>query len=289
MAVTDPVGTSVALTHFAGRAGDHNDRAMVGSRFVSASLAARFAVEPAVIGSPRPALSVGWEEELASALPELREMSRRYQRLFDEGVVPVTALSRCAVALVTLPVVAAHRPDAVVVWFDAHADLNTPETTTTGYLGGLAFSGPMGWWDSGLGAGLHAHNGVLVGVRDVDADEEQLIADSPVQWVKVGPNQSEELRRAVADRPAYVHIDCDVLEPGAVLTDYIVPDGLTLADLRQTAEVLAESEIVGIEIGEFEAEPDSDDAAESAANLFDALEPILLRIGHAAASGHNAK
>ena len=115
MAVTDPVGTSVALTHFAGRAGDHNDRAMVGSRFVSASLAARFAVEPAVIGSPRRALSVGWEEELASALPELREMSRRYQRLFDEGVVPVTALSRCAVALVTLPVVAAHRPDAVVV------------------------------------------------------------------------------------------------------------------------------------------------------------------------------
>ena len=289
MAVTDPVGTSVALTHFAGRAGDHNDRAMVGSRFVSASLAARFTVEPAVIGSPRPALSAGWEEELASALPELRETSRRYQRLFDEGVVPVTALSRCAVALVTLPVVAAHRPDAVVVWFDAHADLNTPETTTTGYLGGLAFSGPMGWWDSGLGAGLHAHNGVLVGVRDVDADEEQLIADSPVQWVKVGPNQSEELRRAVADRPVYVHIDCDVLEPGAVLTDYIVPDGLTLADLRQTAEVLAESEIVGIEIGEFEAEPDSDDAAESAANLFDALEPILQRIGHAAASGHNAK
>ena len=68
-----------------------------------------------------------------------------------------------------------------------------------------------------------------------------------------------------------------------------MPDGLTLADLRQTAEVLAESEIVGIEIGEFEAEPDSDDAAESAADLFDALEPILQRIGHAAASGHNAK
>ena len=93
----------------------------------------------------------------------------------------------------------------------------------------------------------------------------------------------------MADRPVYVHIDCDVLEPGAVLTDYIVPDGLTLADLRQTAEVLAESEIVGIGIGEFEAEPDSDDAAESAANLFDELEPILQRIGHAAASGHNAK
>ena len=201
MAVTDPVGTSVALTHFAGRAGDHNDRAMVGSRFVSASLAARFAVEPAVIGSPRPALSVGWEEELAFALPELREMSRRYQRLFDEGVVPVTALSRCAVALVTLPVVAAHRPDAVVVWFDAHADLNTPETTTTGYLGGLAFSGPMGWWDSGLGAGLHAHNGVLVGVATSTPTRNSSSPTVRCSGSRSAPTVSEELRRAVADRP----------------------------------------------------------------------------------------
>ena len=47
-----------------------------------------------------------------------------------------------------------------------------------------------------------------------------------------------------------MHIDCEVLELGAVLTDYLVPGGLGLADLRQAAEVIAESEIVGIEIGE---------------------------------------
>ena len=71
-----------------------------------------------------------------------------------------------------------------------------------------------------------------------------------------------------------MHIHCDVLEPGVVLTDYLVPGGLGLADLRQAAEVLAESEIVGIEIGEFEAIADSDSASESAASLFDVLEPI---------------
>ena len=42
-----------------------------------------------------------------------------------------------------------------------------------------------------------------------------------------------------------------------MLTDYLVPGGLGLADLRQAAEVLAESEIVGSEIGEFEAIADS--------------------------------
>ena len=81
-------------------------------------------------------------------------MATELDRVFTSGLTPLTASSRCAVALATLPVVAAHRPDAVVVWFDAHADLNTPENTTTGYLGGLAYSGPLGHWDSGLGSGL---------------------------------------------------------------------------------------------------------------------------------------
>jgi arginase family enzyme len=53
----------------------------------------------------------------------------------------------------TLPVMARYHPDALVVWFDAHGDLNTPESTTTDYLGGLALSGPVGMWESGLGSG----------------------------------------------------------------------------------------------------------------------------------------
>ncbi|HEY5857192.1 MAG TPA: arginase family protein [Aldersonia sp.] len=105
---------------------------MTGSRFLAAGLAERLGAEPFPVGTPEAARSVGWSEELALALPGLREMSERYDRVLPAGAVPVTALSRCAVALATLPVVAAHRTDAVVVWFDAHADLNTPDTTSTG-------------------------------------------------------------------------------------------------------------------------------------------------------------
>lgn len=177
---------NVSLTRFAGRAGDHNDRAMVGSRFLAAAMSARFGLDTVEVGVPRPALSQSWESELASALPEIQTMSRRFEHVFREGRVPVTALSRCAVALATLPVVASHRPDAVVVWFDAHADLNTPSTTTTGYLGGLALSGPLGWWDSGLGSGVSDDNAVLVGARDVDEAEKILIADRGIKWVKIG-------------------------------------------------------------------------------------------------------
>ena len=266
----------VGLSHFAGRAGDHNDLAMVGSRELAGALASRFETEPTVVGTPEPALSVDWAEELAAALPTLEAMARRLDEVFDAGLTPVTASSRCAVALATLPVVASHRADAVVVWFDAHADLNTPRTTTTGYLGGLAYSGPLGLWESGLGSGLPAGNAVLVGARDIDPPERALIdAGAVAALVEVGGEMADELRRVIAGRPVYVHIDCDVLDPGTVPTDYHVPGGMTLADLRAAAEVLAGSEVVGIEIGELESTADPETPPTYVTRLMDALEPLL--------------
>jgi arginase len=265
----------VALTHFAGRAGDHNDLAMVGSRELAGALSARLGVAATVVGTPEPALSVGWEEELAAATPALQAMAAELDRALEAGSTVVTASSRCAVALATLPVVAARRPDAVVVWFDAHADLNTPDNTTTGYLGGLAYSGPLGLWDSGLGSGLEARRAILVGARDLDPVEQDLVDAGTVTLVGIGPSMADDLRRVVGGRPVYVHIDCDVLEPGTVPTDYLVPDGMSLADLRSCAEALAESEVVGTEVGELESAPDDHTPPAYVAALLDALAPLL--------------
>lgn len=265
----------VGLTHFAGRAGDHNDLAMIGSRELADALSARLGIEATAVGAPEPALSVGWKEELGAATPTLTAMATRLDRVLSSGLTPVTASSRCAVALATLPVVAAHRPDAVVVWFDAHADLNTPENTTTGYLGGLAYSGPLGLWDSGLGSGLDADNAILVGARELDPAEQALIDAGTIPLVKVGPSMADDLRKVVDGRPVYVHIDCDVLDAGTVPTDYLVPDGMTLADLRATAEVLAASEVVGLEIGELESAPDDETPPRYVTALLDALAPLL--------------
>lgn len=275
MSVSATAVPAVALTHFAGRAGDHNDRAMVGSRELAAAMGARLGVDPVAVGSPEPALSVGWAEELAAAMPTLRKMADRLDEVFRQGLLPVTALSRCAVALATLPVVARYRPDAVVVWFDAHADLNTPDNSSTGFLGGLAFSGPLGLWDSGLGAGLATRNAVLVGARDIDPPEQELIDAGTVALVKVGPSMADELRQVVGGRPVYVHIDCDVLDAGTVPTDYVVPNGMTLDDLHATAQVLAKSELVGLEVGELESAADQTNPPTYITRLLDALAPLL--------------
>jgi len=62
-----------------------------------------------------------------------------------------------------------------------------------------------------------------------------------------------------------------VLEPGVVPTDYLVGGGLSLAELRQAAEVLARSEVVGIQIGELETVTGEEDLDP----LLDALSPVL--------------
>jgi arginase len=274
MPVPNTPGSAV-ITHFAGRAGDHNNRAMQGSGMIAAGLAARLNVDPVVIGTPEPALCTNWDRELAAAEPALRAMAEQYERIFQGGGLPITALSRCAVALATLPIVARHRPDAVVVWFDGHADLNTPQNTTTGYLGGLALSGPLGMWESGLGDGLKPENVILCGARDIDPPEQSLIDHGVITLVEAGPDLPARLRTAIGGRPVYVHIDCDVLEPGIVPTDYLVPGGLTLDDLAAVAEMIARHEVVGIEIGEFEAGEDATGALVHPGPLLDALQPLL--------------
>ena len=84
-------------------------------------------------------------------------------------------MGRCAAGLATIPVVVRHHPNACVVWFDAHGDSNLPSSNAVPYLGGMVITGAAGHWDSGLGSGLNLSNVVLVGARDLDPHERQLI------------------------------------------------------------------------------------------------------------------
>ncbi len=144
-------------------------------------------------------------------------------------------------------------PDAVLVWLDAHADLNVPGGSPTDYFGAMAVSGPLGWWDSGLGAGLTPQQLVLVGTRSIDTAEQMLIERHQIPVLTPEESNGTTLNKIVAGRPVYFHIDCDVLEPGLFQTDYREPDGLTLAQLEHIASALTLSSIiVGVEIAEWE-------------------------------------
>jgi arginase len=206
-----------------------------------------------VIGTPEPALSIGWREELDAALPYLKEMQLRLDDVFAGGGVSIAATSRCAVSLATLPAVAKYRPSACIVWLDSHGDPNPPEASATGFLGGLAFAGPVGLWDSGLGAGLRLDQIVLVGQRDLDPYEVNLIAQHNIPHIKPEDDLANELRRAIG--------------------------GLSLEDFQVCCEVIAEHDVVGVEIAEFQNALETDGPPVSPNALLDALRPLLER-GH---------
>lgn len=260
----------MGVTTYAGPAGDHNDHAMAQVGFLGEALAQRLGTTNHVVGTPVPAEPRSWSVELERCRGGLLQMAERVDEVMCGGAVPISAITRCAVALATQPVVLGHRPDAVVVWLDAHGDINVPSGSATGYLGGMALSGPMGWWDSGLGAGLPAAQVVLVGARDLDPGERERVEAGAIRLVPGGDGLGDRLASAIAGRPASVHLDCDVLEPGLIRTDYSVPEGLSLDDLRSCAEAAAHSEVLGVEVGEFEGE-----GGATIGDLLDALEPLL--------------
>ena len=116
---------------------------------------------------------------------------------------------------------------------------------------------------------------VLVGARDLDPPELALIAAGAPHLVTAGPNLAERLAAAIGDRPVYVHLDCDVLNPGLVPTEYSAPDGLDFADLRAACAVLARSPAIGLEIAEFEVSFAETGAPGDAGALLGALAPLL--------------
>jgi arginase len=266
---------AAALTVFAGRCADRNDRGMAGAQALGAALAARMGLQAKTVGAPAPALSAAWDVELAAARLGLDQLSARLEVVLGAGLASLTTLGRCAASIATLPVIARRRPDAAVVWFDAHADSNTPAQSSTGYLGGMVLSGAAGLWETGLGAGLSLANVVLVGVRDIDPAERRLIEAGAPILVAPGADFAARLARAVDGRAVYVHLDCDVLEPGLVPTEYRAPGGLDLTQLQHACAVLAQHEVVGLEVAEFEAVWAETGRPAETDRLLDALSPLL--------------
>jgi arginase len=269
---------AAVLAICAGRVGDRNPRAMQGAVAMGNALARRLEISPTMLGSPKPPLASGWRAELDAAGPELREIQQQIEHVMSAERTSLMALGRCAASIATLPIVARHHPDALVVWFDAHGDSNLPSTTTTGYLGGMVLSGASGHWPTGWGDDLDLRNVVLVGARDLDPGERDLIAAGVIRCIPPGANLAAQLAAAIGHRPVYVHLDCDGLEPGIVPVEVPVPGGLSLADLRTAAEILARNEVLGLEIAEYEATWADTGLPGDPRGLLEALHPIFASI-----------
>jgi arginase/N-omega-hydroxy-L-arginine amidinohydrolase len=249
----DDMTSPFSLIVSQGRVADRTDGALVGARRTAEALSTLLNLTPSIVGTPSAAATDDWSVALPAAEPTLTGLRDAVRGAIDAGAVPLLATNTCAASLGTLPTVAEKHPDAVVLWIDAHGDFNTPASTESGYLGGMVLAAACGLWDSGHGAGLNPHQVIVVGGRDIDLAEGELLSGAGVTVVPPGESTPERITELVAGRPVWIHVDWDVLEPGYIPAAYRVGAGLLPHQIAAIFAALPVDAVRGVELAEFEA------------------------------------
>ena len=132
-----------------------------------------------------------------------------------------------------------------LVWFDAHGDLNTPESSPSGNLWGMPFRMLL---DSGA---VEAEDALLLGARNLDPPEREFIAST---GLRTDPDELD----AVLDGTAgvYVALDVDALEPEGISAFMPEPGGLSLAETEELlARIRSSAPVLGAGLSGLAAEP----------------------------------
>jgi len=203
-------------------------------------------------------------DERARFLPEIKETCARIAaKVVEEsnaGARPLVLGGDHSVALGTLGGLAAAHGVGGVLWIDAHADVNTPETSPSGNVHGmplaaaLGLAGPEFDSDAWPLPALDPRRVVLLGLRQADSGERTLLHDAGVRVFTMSEIDRIGVERAVReaiDRVAgsgFVHVslDMDALDPEvAPGVGTPVRGGLTYREAHLALELVAESGLAG--------------------------------------------
>lgn len=234
-------------------------------------------------------------DALGSAVERLSaivDVAARHRAALEQapGVV-LTIGGDCGVALAAVPHSLA-AGDAAVVWFDAHPDLHTPESSPSHEFSGMVLGTLLGDGPSLLvpQAPVPAHRVVLAGTRSIDDEEVAVISRLALPVVSCPDDATDAdgiATRVVAAlvgtgaARVHIHVDVDVLDPGEFAsTSAPVPFGLTVAALTTAIRaIVARFPLAGASITAFAPS----DPAEAVGDL-----GSILRIVAALRSGGSA-
>ena len=189
-----------------------------------------------------------WHAEIQTSFELMRMLSTAVKDAVDAGRFPIVLAGNCNTAVGTLAGLGAK--STAVAWFDAHADFNTPETTSSGFLDGTAVAIITGRCWTHLAATVPGFEPVaddrvcLIGTRDIDSLESGLLDNSDVDVVAPRKLRSDlagslSSLRQQAEK-MYVHLDLDVLDATvAAANQYAVSGGLTIEDIEYALSLIA--------------------------------------------------
>jgi arginase len=211
--------------------------------------------------------------EVATAFELHVLVSGRVRRALADGEVPLVLSGNCNTSVGTL---SGADPEGMgVVWFDAHGEFNTPETTTTGFIDGMGLAIAVGHCWKAMTRGVPGfsavpeENVVIAGVREVDPAEQERLDASKIAVVGADRMEKQGLGALATALDAlktrvdrvYVHLDLDVLDAGKVgkANEFAVEGGPNAEELQATLGMVRERfEVAAIGIASYDPTFDAD-------------------------------
>ncbi len=190
-----------------------------------------------------------WRSETVTAFELQRLVAAQAADACAAGQFPVLLSGNCNT---TVGMLAGVRPNGMV-WFDAHGEFNTPETTSTGFLDGQGLAMATGrCWQAATGTvpgfkPVDDDTVLLIGAHSLDNAEEVLLRESGIVWLSARDTSADNLPAAALEfwtsrvANVHVHIDLDVYDTSiARANSFAVPGGLRADDVQRVIAAVAE-------------------------------------------------
>jgi arginase len=201
--------------------------------------------------------------ERARFLSEIKaaceRVAARVAAVADGGRIPLVLGGDHSVALGTVGGMASRAGAGAAIWLDAHGDLNTPATTPSGNVHGMALAALLGRVSEGFESdawplpALDPARTTLIGVRSLDDGERLAVGELGLAvhtMSEIDRNGVEDAVRDALERAAgapFVHVslDMDVVDPDvAPGVGTPVQGGLSFREAHLAMELIAESELL---------------------------------------------
>jgi arginase len=198
-------------------------------------------------------------------------LAQRVEKLMDEGVMPLVVGGDHSMAIGTITGVSSHfrkRNEKLgLIWVDAHADMNTPETSPSGNIHGMPLGSVMGYGApelvnlGGFSPKIDPDNVALIGIREVDPGEREIVLRSGIHYYEMMKVDARGMGAVIEEALAHamrgtagVHLsfDMDAVDPEvAPGVGTPVRGGLSLRESHLIMEVVSDSaRLVSMEFAE---------------------------------------
>lgn len=188
------------------------------------------------------------------------KLAEQVRSVLQQGHFPLVLGGDHSLALGSVAGVSRFVEELGVIWFDAHGDLNTHETTPSGNIHGMPLAASLGRGHAdlvqigGFSPKIHPENVAIVGARSLDPQEQELIRELGIHVFtmheidRIGMTHvMEQVIQIVSKNTDGVHLsfDLDGLDPkDAPGVGTPIPGGVTYRESHLAMEMLAEARIL---------------------------------------------